>query len=620
MQPSGRQRRWRELVLASLLCCATGSTNAQPVSVAHPAGDYGNWSETEKWVWDRLKAGKVAVLDDRCADKKLDPAKNEIGEPHWLDRCRQITAHFLYDVLADARWKEVLPYQGILIDSAHIVGDFDLQNAELARQIVIANSRIDGGIALIRARTKSLIALQDTFVNGDFNASELNSESDLLLRFGTVFGRNVSLVGAKIAGQVGMTGVSVTGTLNANTLQTGDLFLRSDDNHPARFREVTLAGAKIAGNVDMTGITVTGPLNASGLQAHDVWMRSDPKHKARFQGINLQGAELAGQLGMTGISVSGLLYGYEMRVQQTVFMRSGHIGRGGNANDAASFAGGIKLMSTHINGDLDLRGAALTGVDLSETTVDGVLELGTSAGIMTTWNDTNGKPGSLILRNTRIGGLADEQAVWQLDSTPPRPRLGLDGLAISHLGGLMGGTAAEMRRRGMAWWDSWARLDPEYSPAPYTLVANAFAATGDRDAANEIRFLGRVRERQGMTRWRPWLGAMALEYVAGFGIGYHTFRVLYWIAAFTVAGAALLWFAVPAAHQGHRGRLWCLGASLSRLLPIVEINKEFTEFFNDPDRTRLKGGAAIAFAVLGVVGWILGGILIAALSGLTEHT
>ena len=96
MQPSGRQRRWRELVLASLLCCATGSTNAQPVSVAHPAGDYGNWSETEKWVWDRLKAGKVAVLDDRCADKKLDPAKNEIGEPHWLDRCRQITAHFLY--------------------------------------------------------------------------------------------------------------------------------------------------------------------------------------------------------------------------------------------------------------------------------------------------------------------------------------------------------------------------------------------------------------------------------------------------------------------------------------------------------------------------------------------
>jgi hypothetical protein len=111
-----------------------------------------------------------------------------------------------------------------------------------------------------------------------------------------------------------------------------------------------------------------------------------------------------------------------------------------------------------------------------------------------------------------------------------------------------------------------------------------------------------------------------LEYVAGFGIGSYTFRVLYWIVGFTVAGAALLWLTVPAARMEYRGGLWCFGASLSRLLPIIEINSEFTDFFNDPWRTRLKGWQSFIFSALGVVGWILGFILVAAVSGLTQNS
>ena len=32
------------------------------------------------------------------------------------------------------------------------------------------------------------------------------------------------------------------------------------------------------------------------------------------------------------------------------------------------------------------------------------------------------------------------------------------------------------------------------------------------------------------------------------------------------------------------GFVWCFGASLAPLLPVIEINREFTEFFNDPKR------------------------------------
>jgi hypothetical protein len=81
----------------------------------------------------------------------------------------------------------------------------------------------------------------------------------------------------------------------------------------------------------------------------------------------------------------------------------------------------------------------------------------------------------------------------------------------------------------------------------------------------------------------------------------------------------VLWLTVPAARMGHRGRIWCFGASLSRLLPIIEINKEFSDFFNDPERTRLKGWQAFAFSALGMIGWILGGILVVAVSGLTQN-
>jgi hypothetical protein len=45
---------------------------------------------------------------------------------------------------------------------------------------------------------------------------------------------------------------------------------------------------------------------------------------------------------------------------------------------------------------------------------------------------------------------------------------------------------------------------------------------------------------------------------------------------------------------------------------------EFTEFFNDPERERLNWSQSIVFSALGIVGFVLGAILIAAVSGLTQ--
>jgi hypothetical protein len=63
---------------------------------------------------------------------------------------------------------------------------------------------------------------------------------------------------------------------------------------------------------------------------------------------------------------------------------------------------------------------------------------------------------------------------------------------------------------------------------------------------------------------------------------------------------------------------WCAGASLDQLLPIVELNKEFSDFFDDPDRERLKGWQLTYFAAQAIVGYVLASFVVAGLAGLTQ--
>ena len=182
--------------------------------------------------------------------------------------------------------------------------------------------------------------------------------------------------------------------------------------------------------------------------------------------------------------------------------------------------------------------------------------------------------------------------------------------------------SSQLRGRSMKWWDNWVRLDPDYSPTPYAQLAAAFTNSGDRDAANDIRYLDRERQREVACK-ETWLRGScllqtALGAVAGYGIGSHTFIVLPWVLVFWLAGAALLWWTVPAAK--HNGGIWCLCASLAQLLPVIPINKELAAFFDDPERRRLKGWQVFVFSALGVVGLALGTILLVAVSGLTHSS
>jgi hypothetical protein len=156
---------------------------------------------------------------------------------------------------------------------------------------------------------------------------------------------------------------------------------------------------------------------------------------------------------------------------------------------------------------------------------------------------------------------------------------------------------------------------------PYIELSTVLTAAGRRDIAEAIELAGRDRERrddQGSRFHKVWV--TVLSYINGYGIGNYAFRVLYSVFFATAFGAVVLFFS-PNARQ--HSLLWRTGASLHRLLPIISLSKEFEQFFDNPppgfdEKPNLSRFQVGYFALHAMIGWALGLILLAAMSGITQ--
>jgi predicted N-acetyltransferase YhbS len=562
--------------------------------------------------------------------------------------------------LDDSHWARWLD-----IDGSVITGDLQASGMHIEDALYLTSAKFDGDVSLHGAKVGGQLSMIGASFAKTLDADSLSVGGDLYMRDGAKFDGDVSLRGAKVGGQLDMIGASFAKTLDADNLSVGSsLFMRDG----AKFDgDVSLRSAKVGGQLDMTDASFAKTLDADSLSVgSSLFMRGG----AKFDGdVSLRGAKVGGQLSMTGASFAKALIADSLSVGGDLYMRDGakfdgdvslHGAKVGGLlsmigasfaktldadslsvdgdlymRDGAKFDGDVSLHGAKINGSLFLNGANVTRLDFTSSVVASELNIADLGWRCTTeatpmhwqlggpaqpYTACDKREGAwLVLRNLQVGALQDSGNAWP-------PLLDLEGFRYERLGGSLGAGSRDMRDRTPEQWVEWLARDPTFSTQPYVELAGVLLATGHRDSAERIQYAGRERERQEDRRrgdWVQWAWLTALWGVAGYGIGLYTFRVLWWVLGLTALSTVVLWWS-PVARR--HGLFWLLGASLHRLLPVVELNKEFQDFFDNPapariyDPRNLNRFQTAFFAGLAIVGGILSAILIAALGGLMPRS
>ena len=528
----------------------------------------------------------------------------------------------------------------LLRSGAYFADDVSLVGARIGGALDVNSAHFAKTLTLNSADIRGNLLMDSGIFDGPVNANSASVHGNLFMRSNARFGGPVDLVVAKVDGNLEMETATFTQRLTANSLSVkGSLFMRE---HAVFDAGADLTNATVEGDAVMEGSFFRGELTANSLNVLGTLNMGD--HAAFAGDVILIGAKIGRGVDMDASVFSRSMNADSATIQGGLFMR-----------DGAFFGGNIVLVAAKV-GLLQLRSATVSSIDMSDLAGSAGSELeltgltwrctpnlsmpvpkDTTPRQPYTWplgdpawrtfDQCNG-PGQsaprLVLRNVRVESFQDTADSWP-------PSLDLEGFHYDRLGGLNGSGRFDMRQRTPEEWIDWLQRDSTFSPQPYAQLASVLSAAGRRETAESILYAGNDTERNEVWNrpdvwsWRwfwhdfwTWAWRSVFAGVAGYGVGMYTFRVLWWVIILTAAGWAALWFS-PYARDRSPG--WRLGASLHRLLPIVELNKEFKDFFDNTDEpgkpVKLHRWQMAFFSFMALAGWVLGFFLLAAMGVLT---
>jgi hypothetical protein len=617
----------------------------------------------ECWILQQARSGKVANLGEYCKEQKnldaredLDPRNSE--DARWRHKCRVIGTAFIKRVLTEKPWHDVL-IQGLRVLGAQVTEPLDLSSARITPVVWLDKSRFEGDpINLSGARFDNMLSFEGSVFEHGLDARALRVDGSFHLGNGASV-RNGALIlnTAKVEGDLSMIGSAFESGVQADRLQVGgSLFLRA--GAAVRGGKLVLTGAKVESNLEMDGSTFENGVQAGSLQVGGSLLLREGA-AVRGGKLVLIGAKVESNLEMDGSTFENGIQADNLQVGGNLFLREGAAVRGselvlvgakvGGDLDMgdSTFENGVHANSMLINGHLYLRNSTFAqSPEISFSRIEGRLDL--SGATLPSLNLSNtvvvhdfglaprpqwGEKAQLILRNAQVGAVQDQVDDDGKDSWPGhldhQGSLDLQGFVYDRLGGY--GGEQSMLQRDAAWFEGWLARDPTFTRQPYQQLAAVFRAAGDPDRADAVLYAARDRELAwkwhegecgyglGLVRLRGecWeaAGLGLLRITIGYGLGSGFFLILVWVAVFTALGVFVLWFSLAARAKG---LLWRVGASLDHLLPIVELNKEFTDFFDDPKHERLAGWQLAYFAVQALIGYVLASFVVAGLAGLTQ--
>lgn len=387
---------------------------------------------------------------------------------------------------------------------------------------------------------------------------------------GSWLGGELDLNGARLNSFVSFNNVEVTGAVDMVSVRVGG--------------NLEMSGSKFLAKLDMNSIKVEGSL----------YLRD----KAEFEEIDMISArvdncvDLSKGIFKNTINMDGITVG------TSVFAR--------DATFNSKFE--INLAYAHIGSTLDFSGASLGSLNLASTTISAGLNLGSGKLKEPIWAENS----TLVLWNTSVKAVQDAGAVSWPDN------LELEGFTYS-LGGLGTTNDSNILLRKSKEFINWLERDKTFSPQPYEYLAKVLSDAGFPSKANDVRHAARVRSRKEALvsnqhkkpeYWR-WFGLLLLQSTIGFGLGTRYFRVLIWLLAFALIGFLVLYNSNNLEHRSLFEMAW---ASFDITLPIITLNNSYEDYIFSDCSNMVK----TYFYFQKMIGYILGGFIVAGLAGLTQ--
>jgi hypothetical protein len=303
-------------------------------------------------------AATGTLVDLRTGDaQRDDPA----GGTAWGAE-RTVRAGVLIELLTGARTPEGGRLRGVKLRGARIIGELDLEAAEVACPLLLADCHIEQPVKL-RGATAPTIRLPGCRLPG-LAADQLRTTGDLNLD-ATITDGAVTLAGARIGGRLSFAGARLSnpggraltgdGLTVEQNMTCGDGFTADG--------EVRLPSAHL-GRLSFPGARLSNPggyaLTADGLTLkHDLDCRGGFTAEGK---VHLRGATIGGTLDLTGARLNApgaaALAAGRLTVRHDMFCRD------------LVVEGEVRLPGARIGGRLSLKGAHLTSPGATALTAD----------------------------------------------------------------------------------------------------------------------------------------------------------------------------------------------------------------------------------------------------------
>ncbi len=502
-------------------------------------------------------------------------------------------------------------FQDARLHGVQVGGVIAMEGAEFQEELAMDGAEVKGSLFMRKGRFQDA-RLHGVQVGGQLDMEGAEFQGKLAMDGAVIKGnlfmrksrfKDTHLPGVWVGGQLDMRGAEFQGKLAMDRAKVkASLFMRQ-----GKFKDARLPGVRVGGSITMEGAEFQGKLAMNGADVEgDLFMT-----KGRFKDAHLHGVQVGGVISMEGAEFQEKLAMDRAVVKGTLFMTKGRfkdarlpgVRVGGSITmEGAQFEESVIMQRTRVEEDLHLREARFKGAaELCFASVGGhVLCEGTELE-------------SLNLSDTKVDAFydgrlrGDEKDSWPDD-------LNLDRFTYNHLrgsGDLL--RSEDMTDRPVKWFVGWLKRSKPFSPQPYQQCAKVLREAGQSWKASEILFAGKDRERENSVWYRKaWLEL--LKWSVGYGLGWR-FKVLptAWAFGVLLAGAIVCFYSPnPSSPPGLVSDIhsfgWCLGLSLDRLLPLVQLSKDYTDFvFHGWQRAWFIGQA--------VFGWGLASLIIAGLAG-----